>query len=145
MRHLHSTDDGSALSETSWCVVGRSSSASGDWLERFAPYRRQRADVEVVLWSPGFELDCRVRVGASGFPIHRMQPMARWRMHPNEIVRSAPMAPGVNPVIPTEKPNESLEVVARALRRFLFSILILLGLAFAVVCYAELLGLVQFD
>jgi hypothetical protein len=55
------------------------------------------------------------------------------------------MAPGVNPVIPTEKPNESLEVVARALRRFLFSILILLGLAFAVVCYAELLGLVQFD
>jgi hypothetical protein len=74
-----------------------------------------------------------------------MLPMARRRMHPNEIVRSAPMAPGVNPVLPIEKPNKSLEVAARALRRFLFAILILFGLAFAVICYAELLGVVQFD
>jgi hypothetical protein len=43
-----------------------------------------------------------------------------------------------------EKPNKGLEVVAR-LFRFPFAILILLGLAFAVVCYAELLGVVQFD
>jgi hypothetical protein len=39
----------------------------------------------------------------------------------------------------------SLEVVARALRRSLFATWILLGLAFAVVCYAEMLGVVQFD
>jgi hypothetical protein len=44
-----------------------------------------------------------------------------------------------------EKPNKSLEVLARALRRFPFAILMLLGLAFAVVCCAKLLGLVQFD
>jgi hypothetical protein len=55
------------------------------------------------------------------------------------------MAPGVNPMLPMEKPNKGLEAVARALRRFLFAILILLGLAFAVVGYAELLGVVQFD
>jgi hypothetical protein len=55
------------------------------------------------------------------------------------------MTPGVNPVLPIEKLNNSLEVIARALRRFLFAILILLGLAFAVICYAELFGGVQFD
>ena len=52
-------------------------------------------------------------------------------------------------MLPMEKLDNgerpSREVVARALRRFLFAILILLGLAFAVVCYAELLGVVQFD
>ena len=48
-------------------------------------------------------------------------------------------------MLPMEKPNKSLAVVARALRRFLFAILILLGLAFAVICYAELLGVVQLD
>jgi hypothetical protein len=48
-----------------------------------------------------------------------------------------------------EKPNNSerpsLEIVARALRRLLFVTSILLALAFAVVCYAELLGVVRFD
>jgi hypothetical protein len=66
-------------------------------------------------------------------------------MHPNGNCRSAPMAPGVSPVLPMEKPNKSLEIVARALRRLLFATWILLGLAFAVVCYAEMLGVVQFD
>jgi hypothetical protein len=42
-----------------------------------------------------------------------------------------------------EKPN--LEAVARALRRLLFATGILSGLAFAVACYAEMLGVVQFD
>ena len=52
-------------------------------------------------------------------------------------------------MLPMEKPDNggrpSLEVVARALRRVLFATCILLGLAFAVVCYAEMLGVVQFD
>ena len=72
-------------------------------------------------------------------------PMARWRMHR----RCAPIAPGVNPVLPMKKADNgerpSLEVVARALRRSLFATWILLGPAFAVVCYAEMLGVVQFD
>jgi hypothetical protein len=42
-----------------------------------------------------------------------------------------------------ERPN--LEVVARALSRLLFATWILFGLAFAMVCYAEMLGVVQFD
>ena len=72
-------------------------------------------------------------------------PMARWRMHR----RCAPIAPGINPVLPMKKADNgerpSLEVVARALRRLLFVTSILLALAFAVVCYAELLGVVRFD
>jgi hypothetical protein len=52
-------------------------------------------------------------------------------------------------VLPMEKPDNgerlSLEVVSRALRRLLFATCILLGLAFAVACYAEMLGVVQFD
>jgi hypothetical protein len=55
------------------------------------------------------------------------------------------MAPGVNPVLAMEKPNKGLEVVVRALRRLLFAILILLGLAFALVCYVEMFGIIQFD
>jgi hypothetical protein len=39
----------------------------------------------------------------------------------------------------------SLEVVARVLRRLLLATWILLGVAFAVVCCAEMLGVVQFD
>jgi hypothetical protein len=35
-----------------------------------------------------------------------------------------------------------LEAVARVLRQLLFAIWILLGLAFAVVCYAEMFGVV---
>jgi hypothetical protein len=56
-----------------------------------------------------------------------------------------------NPVLSMEKPDNgegpSLEMVARdrALRRLLFATWILLGLAFAVVCYAEMFGVVQFD
>jgi hypothetical protein len=60
-----------------------------------------------------------------------------------------PIAPRVNSVLPMEKPDNGerpgLEVVARVLRRLLFATCILLGLAFAVVCYAEMLGVVQFD
>jgi hypothetical protein len=60
-----------------------------------------------------------------------------------------PDAPGVNPVLPMEKPDDggrlSLGVVLRALRRLLFVTWILLGLAFAVVCYAEMFGVFQFD
>jgi hypothetical protein len=52
-------------------------------------------------------------------------------------------------VLPMEKPangeRPSLEVVGRVGRRLLFAICILLGLALAVVCYAEMLGIVQFD
>ena len=52
-------------------------------------------------------------------------------------------------MLPMEKADNgerpSLEVVAGALRRLLFAILILLGLAFAVVCYAEMLSVVQFE
>jgi hypothetical protein len=48
-----------------------------------------------------------------------------------------------------EKPHNSerlnLEVAARAFRRFLFATCVWLGLAFALVCYAEMLGVVQFD
>jgi hypothetical protein len=83
------------------------------------------------------------------FPIHRMHPMAGWRKHPNGDRRSAPIAPGVDPVLPMVKPDNgerpSLEIVAGALRRLLFATWILLGLAFAVVCYAEMLGVFQFD
>jgi hypothetical protein len=54
-----------------------------------------------------------------------------------------------NPVLPMERPDNgerpSLEVVAPALRRLLFATWILLGLAFAVICYAEMLGVIQFD
>ena len=39
----------------------------------------------------------------------------------------------------------SLGVVARALRRLLFATWILLGLAFAAACYAEMFGFIQFD
>jgi hypothetical protein len=52
-------------------------------------------------------------------------------------------------VLPIEKPDNGersdLGVIARALRRLLFATWILLGLAFAVVCYAEMFGLVQLD
>jgi hypothetical protein len=48
-----------------------------------------------------------------------------------------------------EKPDNGerpgLEVVARVLRRLLFATCILLGLAFGVVCYAEMLCIVQFE
>jgi hypothetical protein len=54
-----------------------------------------------------------------------------------------------NPVLSMEKPDHGerpgLEAVAKALRRLLFATWILLGLAFAVVCYAEMFGVVQFD
>jgi hypothetical protein len=51
--------------------------------------------------------------------------------------------------VTVEKPHNgerlNLEVAARALRRSLFVTCILLGLAFAAVCYAEMLGVVQFE
>jgi hypothetical protein len=53
-----------------------------------------------------------------------------------------------NPVLSMEKPDNgeqhSLEAVARVLRGLLFVTGLLLGLAFAVACYAEMLGVVQF-
>jgi hypothetical protein len=48
-----------------------------------------------------------------------------------------------------EKPDHGerpgLEVVAKALRRLLLAAWILLGLAFAVACYVEMFGVIQFD
>jgi hypothetical protein len=52
-------------------------------------------------------------------------------------------------VFSVEKPQNgkrlSLEAVARVLRQLLFVIWMLLGLVFALLCYAEMLGVVQFD
>jgi hypothetical protein len=52
-------------------------------------------------------------------------------------------------VLPIEKLDDgdrpNLEVVARALLRLFFVAGILLGLAFAAACYAEMLGIVEFD
>ena len=52
-------------------------------------------------------------------------------------------------MLPMERPDNSerptLEAVARALRPLLFALGLLLGLAFALICYAEIFGLVQFD
>jgi hypothetical protein len=42
-----------------------------------------------------------------------------------------------------ERPN--VEAVARGLRRLVFATGVLLGLAFAVACYAEMFGVIQFD
>jgi hypothetical protein len=54
-----------------------------------------------------------------------------------------------NPVLSMEKPDHGerpgLEVVAKALRRLLLAAWILLGLAFAVACYVEMFGVIQFD
>ena len=51
-------------------------------------------------------------------------------------------------MLSTEKPDNgeqrNLEAVARVLRGLLFAAGLLLGLAFAVACYAEMLGVVQF-
>jgi hypothetical protein len=48
-----------------------------------------------------------------------------------------------------EKPDNgkrpSLAVVAGVIRRLLFATWILLGLVFAVACYAEMFGVFQFD
>ena len=105
--------------------------------------------VEMGGCRPGSDLDRRIPGGASGLPIHRMHPMARWRIHPNGDRWGAPIAPRVNPVLPIEKPDNgerlSLEVFAKAVRRLLFATCVLLGLAFALVCYAEMLGIVLFD
>lgn len=49
-------------------------------------------------------------------------------------------------MLPMEKPDTGERPsLARALRRLLFATLILSGLAFAMVCYAEMLGVFQFD
>jgi hypothetical protein len=52
-------------------------------------------------------------------------------------------------VLPIEKPDTSkrpgLAVGARVLRRLLFATWIVFGLAFAVVCYAQMFGVFQFD
>jgi hypothetical protein len=58
-------------------------------------------------------------------------------------------APGVNVMLPMERPDNSegptLEAVARAPRRLLFAAGLLLGLGFSLICYAEMFGLLQFD
>jgi hypothetical protein len=46
---------------------------------------------------------------------------------------------------PDNSERPTLETVARALRPLLFATGLLLGLAFASICYAEIFGLVQFD
>jgi hypothetical protein len=52
-------------------------------------------------------------------------------------------------MLPMEGPDNSerptLKAVATALRRLLFEAAVLLGLAFALLCYAEMFGLVLFD
>jgi hypothetical protein len=64
------------------------------------------------------------------------------------VVMVCPMACG-HPVLPMAKPNKaerrSLEVVVIILRRLFFATCILFGLAFAVICYAEMLGVVKYD
>jgi hypothetical protein len=53
-----------------------------------------------------------------------------------------------NPVLsmePDDADRPGREIVPGALGRLLFVIWILLGLAFAVVCYAEMFGVFQFD
>jgi hypothetical protein len=46
---------------------------------------------------------------------------------------------------PDDADRPGREIVPGALGRLLFVIWILLGLAFAVVCYAEMFGVFQFD
>jgi hypothetical protein len=52
-------------------------------------------------------------------------------------------------VLPIEKPDTGERpgpvAGARVLRRLLFATWIVLGLAFAVVCYAQMFGVFQFD
>ena len=64
------------------------------------------------------------------------------------VMPAHPVACG-KPVLPMDRPDNgerrSLEGAVMVLRRLLFAAWILLGLAFAVVCYAEMLGVVQFD
>jgi hypothetical protein len=52
-------------------------------------------------------------------------------------------------MLPVERTDSSErpppEAVARALRRLLFAAGLLVGLAFALICYAGMFGLVQFD
>jgi hypothetical protein len=48
-------------------------------------------------------------------------------------------------VKPDNGDGPALGGVARALRRLLFATWILLGLAFAAACYAEMFGFIQFD
>jgi hypothetical protein len=54
-----------------------------------------------------------------------------------------------NRVLTMEEPEngerDGHKVGARALRRLLFAAWILLGLAFAAACYAEMFGVFQFD
>jgi hypothetical protein len=54
------------------------------------------------------------------------------------VVMVCPMACG-HPVLPMAK------VVVIILRRLFFATCILFGLAFAVICYAEMLGVVKYD
>lgn len=53
------------------------------------------------------------------------------------------------PVLPMDEPDNGgrpgVAIGARVLRRLLFAIWIVLGLAFAAVCYAEMFGVFQFD
>ena len=62
------------------------------------------------------------------------------------VVMVCPMACGV---LPMAKPNKaerrSPEVVVIILCRLFFATCILFGLAFAVICYAEMLGVVKYD
>jgi hypothetical protein len=46
---------------------------------------------------------------------------------------------------PNKAERRSLEVVVIILRRLFFATCILFGLAFAVICYAEMLGVVKYD
>jgi hypothetical protein len=96
----------------------------------------------------GSALDCRVRVGGY-WDFRFIECPNGWMANTSEeIVGAQPILPGSKPVLPMEKHDgerPNLEVAVRALRRLLFATWILSGLAFALVCYAEMLGVVQVD
>jgi hypothetical protein len=63
--------------------------------------------------------------------------------------RGKPIAGPGHSVLPTEKLGDGggsrPEAIVRVLRRLLFVTRLLSGLAFAVLCYAEMLGVVRID
>ena len=62
------------------------------------------------------------------------------------VVMACPMTCGVLPITkPNKAERRSPEVVVIILRRLFFATCILFGLAFAVICYAEMLGVVKYD
>jgi hypothetical protein len=95
----------------------------------------------------GSVLDCHVRQGI-GISDPSNTQMAVWLMHPKRLSVRTDIA-RKQARVTDEKPHNGerldLELAARVIRRLFFATGILLGLAFAVACYAEMLGVVRFD